>query len=166
MDDDEPTTAAGSVDAMAATQAWTEWVSPERQLAQARRFLDSATGLTDLPDYPWAADAPELRQLDAYFACVFPDMQTAMAAANSELADQCICLIGVLFISFAGARWEPYEWFGRECSFYDEINPALEYPFTEESDTAWGLMGFSVRYGFSSIAGLVREYSDRRDFDI
>lgn len=151
---------------MVATLAWTEWVSPERQRAQAQRFLDSATGSTELPDYPWAEDAPELRQLDAFCARVFPDMPMAMAAERAELADQCICLIGVLFIRFAGARWEPYEWFGRECSFYDEINPLLEYPFTEEGDTAWGLMGFLVRYGFSSIAGLLRDYSERRDFDI
>ncbi|MFE7720822.1 hypothetical protein ACFU44_17460 [Nocardia rhizosphaerihabitans] len=164
--DDELTTAAVGVDATVATRAWTEWVSPERQRAEARRFLDFAAGSTELPDYPWAEDAPELRQLDAYCARVFPDMPTAMAAPNAEVADQCICLIGVLFIRFAGARWEPYQWFGRECSFYDEINPLLDYPFTEEGDTAWGLMGLLVKYGFSSVAGLLREYSERRDFDI
>ncbi|MGF0320640.1 hypothetical protein [Nocardia fluminea] len=162
MDDSELLTT--SVEAVETAQAWTEWVSPERQRSQARKFLDFV-GL-DLPDCPWADDAPELRQLDVYCARMFPDMPTATAAANADIADQCICLIGVLFAEFTGARWVPYTWFGRERSFYDEINPLLDYPFTDEGDTAWGMMVDVVAHGFSSVAGLLREYTDRHDFDV
>lgn len=156
---------ASGGEAVETTPTWTQWVSPERQRAQAHRFLESA-GVAEPPVGPWAEDAPEIRQLEAYCARVFPDTPTATAAENTDIADQCICLIGVLFIRFAGARWVPYEWFGRDHSFYDDINPMLEYPFTEEGDTAWFLMNFLVTHGFSSIAGLVREYNERRDFDI
>jgi len=163
--DDEILTMAPGGEALETTPVWTAWVAPKRQRAQARKFLESA-GLAEVPGCPWAEDAPEVRQLDAYCARIFPDMPTAMAAENTEIADQCICLIGTLFIRFAGARWAPYEWFGRDHSFYDDINPMLEYPFTEEGDTAWFLMDFMIERGFSSIAGLVREFEERRDFDI
>lgn len=163
--DDEILTMAPGVEAVETPPGWTAWVSPERHHAQARRFLESV-GLADVPACAWAQDSPEVRLLEAYFARVFPDMVTAMWAENAEVADQCICLIGVLFSRFADARWVPYQWFGRDHSFYDDINPMLEYTFTEEGDTAWFLMSFLVTHGFSSIAGLVLEYEERRDFDV
>ncbi len=162
---DETVAMVPGVETAVTSRAWSEWVSTERHRARARTFLESA-GVADLPECAWVEDAPEVHQLKAYCARVFPDMPTAMSAENADVADQCICLIGVLFTRFADARWVPYEWFGRDRSFYDDINPMLKYPFTEEGDTAWFLMDFLVTHGFSTIAGLVREYEERRDFDV
>ncbi|MGY1867577.1 MULTISPECIES: hypothetical protein [Nocardia] len=145
---------------------WGKWVAPDRRAAQVRKFLDHA-GLRDIPSEPWPEGAPELSHLDAVVAALFPDMATAMAPENADMADAFICFLGELFIRFAGAHWEDYKWFGRENSFYDHVNPLLEYGFDADGDTAYGLMTLMIDdYDpaeggmFSSMAEMLREFAD------
>lgn len=140
---------------------WGKWVDPDRRKAQAQKFMDFA-GISDLPAEPWAEDSPELKQLNAVVAELFPDLATAMAPEIADMADAFICFIGECFIKFSGAQWRDAPWFGREYSFYDHVNPALQYGFTDaQSDTAWGLMKDAAGGGFSRIAALLREFSTR-----
>ncbi|MEU1998614.1 hypothetical protein ABZ511_29595 [Nocardia gamkensis] len=145
---------------------WGKWVDPNRRATQVRKFLDYA-GLRDIPPEPWPEGDPELSKLDAVVAELFPDMTTAMRAENAELADAFICFLGELFIRYAGAHWEDYEWFGRENSFYDHVNPLLEYGFDTDGDTAYGLMKLMIDDHdeadggmFSSMAQMLREFAE------
>ncbi|MBF6330876.1 hypothetical protein [Nocardia transvalensis] len=148
------------------TQGWLDWVSPPRRAAQAQKFLQRA-GLRDLPAEPWPEGAPELARLDTLVAELFPDMSTAMAPENADIADAFICFIGECFIKFAGAEWINYEWFGRDHSFYDHVNPALRFDTEDEDiETAWGLMDSMIEYHpedydgmFSKMAAIIREYA-------
>lgn len=145
---------------------WGKWVDPNRRAAQVRKFLDYA-GLRDIPSEPWPEGDPELSKLDTVVAELFPDMATAMRAENADMADAFICFMGELFIRYAGAHWEDYEWFGRENSFYDHVNPMLEYGFDTDGDTAYGLMKLmiddhDVTDGgmFSGMAEMLREFAE------
>lgn len=136
---------------------WGKWVDPDRQAAQVRTFLDRA-GVKSLPTQPWLKDAPELKKLDAVVTELFPDMDTAMAAENADIADAFICFLGAYAIRFAGARWYEAKWFGREYSFYDDINPALAFGDHDESEfTVWGLMDGIAGQDFSGTADMIRE---------
>jgi hypothetical protein len=144
---------------------WGKWVDPHRRAAQVRKFLDHA-GLRDIPSEPWREGDPELARLDAVLAELFPDMATAMAPENADMADAFICFLGELFVRFAGAHWEDYQWFGRD-SFYDHVNPMLEYGFDTDGDTAYGLMKLMIDdYDpadggmFSSMAEMLRAFAD------
>ncbi|QIS06742.1 hypothetical protein F5X71_34520 [Nocardia brasiliensis] len=145
---------------------WGKWVDPDRRAAQVRKFLRRAE-IGDLPSAPWPEDAPELRQLDVTVAELFPDMATAMKPENADIADAFICFLGECFIRFAGAHWEDYQWFGRDKSFYDHVNPMLEYGFDADGDTAYGLMRLMIDDHdpadggmFSAIAEMLREFAE------
>ncbi len=140
------------------TQAWLAWVAPEHRQQKAQRFAEYV-GLPGIPAEPWPDGAPEIAQLTEATARLFPDMDTAMSRDSFEAADQFICFLGECFIKFAGAQWFEYTYFGREYSFYEDINPALRYGINEESDTAWGLVSAVVEYGFPEIAGQLRDYA-------
>ncbi|KZM68488.1 hypothetical protein [Nocardia terpenica] len=145
----------------AKTQAWLDWIAPERQEAQVQRFLEYA-GLDAIPSEPWPEGAPELAKLSVVVTELFPTMETAMAPENSDTADMFLCFLGECFIKFTGAKWINAPWFGREYSFYDNINPSLEYGVSDtEGNTAYGLMIDIIEYGFSDTAEMLREYSDR-----
>ncbi|WP_433710487.1 hypothetical protein ACQP2U_29695 [Nocardia sp. CA-084685] len=140
---------------------WGKWVEPARRKEQVRKFLDRA-GLRAIPAKPWPEGAPELTQLDGVVAELFPDLATAMAPENADIADAFICFLGECFIEFTGAEWIDAPWFGREYSFYDHVNPALQYGFADaEADTAWGLMKDVAGGNFSRTAGMLREFADR-----
>ncbi|WP_069166646.1 hypothetical protein [Nocardia altamirensis] len=145
---------------------WGKWVDSDRRMAQVRKFLDYA-GLREIPAAPWHEGDPELAKLDAAVADLFPDMATAMEPERADMADAFICFLGECFITFAGAHWEDYEWFGRENSFYDHVNPLLEYGFDTDGDTAFGLMKLMIEdYDpadggmFSGMADMLREFAD------
>ncbi|WP_024804065.1 hypothetical protein [Nocardia sp. BMG51109] len=145
---------------------WGKWFDPDRRAAQVRKFLDYA-GLRAIPSEPWPEGAQELTKLDAVVSELFPDMATAMKPENADMADAFICFLGECFIKYAGAHWEDYEWFGREHSFYDHVNPMLEYGFDTDGDTAYGLMKLMIEdYDpteggmFSGMAEMMREFAD------
>lgn len=147
--------------------AWDKWVDADRRRRQAQKFMDYA-GIRDIPEVPWSEDDPELEKLDAVVSELFPDMVTAMTPEKSEMADAFICFLGECFIKFAGARWEEYEWFGRENSFYDQVNPILKYGFHTGGDTAYGLMELMIEdYDpvdggmFSGMAEMMREFAEK-----
>ncbi|MGW5374836.1 hypothetical protein ACWESM_05310 [Nocardia sp. NPDC003999] len=145
---------------------WGKWVDPDRRAAQVQKFMDYA-GIREIPSEPWPEDSAEVERLDSIVAELFPDLATAMAPENADMADAFICFLGELFIRFAGAHWESYKWFGRENSFYDHINPLLEYGFDTDGDTAYGLMKLMIEdYDpadegmFSGMAEMLREFSE------
>ncbi|NKY86811.1 hypothetical protein [Nocardia veterana] len=142
------------------TRAWLDWVAPEHRRQQAERFAEYV-GLPGIPESPWPEGAPEIDQLSEATARLFPDMETAMSRDRFEAADQFICFLGECFIKFAGAQWFEYTYFGREYSFYEQINPALRYGIDEDSDTAWGLVSTVVEYGFPEVAAQMRDYAAR-----
>ena len=145
---------------------WGKWFDPDRRAAQVRKFLDYA-GLKGIPSKPWPEGSPEVERLDPVVAELFPDMVTAMAPENADMADAFICFIGECFIKFAGAKWIEFEWYGREKSFYDHINPALLMDtYDEDVDTVWWLMDSMIDYHpevyygmFSYMAKAIREYA-------
>ncbi|MER7452103.1 hypothetical protein ABTW96_17650 [Nocardia beijingensis] len=145
---------------------WGKWVDPERRKAQAQKFMDHA-GISRIPSEPWPEDSPEVKRLDPIVAELFPDMATAMAPENADMADAFICFIGECFIEFAGAEWIDYEWPGSELTFHEGINPALRLETCDEDEiTAWYLMDSMVGYDpeeyagmFSDMAATIREYA-------
>ncbi|GAA5081612.1 hypothetical protein [Nocardia iowensis] len=162
MGDDEQL----SMDLGVEQTAWGKWVDPERRKRQAQKFMDRA-GIREIPAEPWPEGDPELGKIDAAVADLFPDMATAMTPGNADIADAFICFLGECFIRFAGAHWEDYEWFGRENSFYDDVNPMLEYGFDTEGDTAYGLMSLMIKdYDpadggmFSGMVEMMREFAE------
>ncbi|MBH0775789.1 hypothetical protein [Nocardia bovistercoris] len=126
--------------------AWGKWVDPERRAAQVGKFMEYA-GLPKLPARPWPEGSPEVERIDPLVAALFPDLATAMAPENTDLADMFICFMGECFIKYAGARWFDEEWFGREYSFYDDVNPALLFDnHDEDIRTAWRFMDNMIGY--------------------
>ncbi|QIS05944.1 hypothetical protein F5X71_29795 [Nocardia brasiliensis] len=155
-----------SMDLGVAQTAWGKWVDPDRHRRQVQKFMDYA-GLRDIPDVPWSEGDPELEKLDAVVSELFPDMTTAMAPEAADMTDAFICFMGECFHRYAGAHWEDYEWFGRENSFYDHVNPILKYGFHTGGDTAYGLMELMIEdYDpadggmFSGMAGMMREFAE------
>ncbi|WP_405181539.1 hypothetical protein OG225_10695 [Nocardia sp. NBC_01377] len=146
--------------------AWGKWVDPDRHAAQVQKFMEH-TGLQQLPLQPWPEDSPEVKRLDPVIAELFPDLATAMAPENADIADAFICFMGECFIRYAGAEWIEFEWFGREKSFYDHVNPALRFDTDDEDEeTVWGLMRSMIDYHpevydgmFSKMAAIFREYA-------
>lgn len=107
-----------------------------------QKFLERA-GLKSLPAEPWPKDASELKAVDAVVVELFPDMETAMSPENADITDEFICFLGAYAIEFCGARRYDEDWFGREYSFYDDVNPALEFGDHDESEfTAWASWAF------------------------
>ncbi|MFI9413619.1 hypothetical protein [Nocardia gamkensis] len=146
---------------------WGKWVDPDRRKAQAQKFMDYA-GISRFPSEPWPEGSAEVERLNPIVAALFPDMATAMASENADMADAFICFIGECFIKFAGAEWIEYEWPGREYTFYEYVNPALRFDTDDEDEmTAWYLMDSMVGYDaeehdgmFSDMAAAIREYAD------
>jgi hypothetical protein len=146
--------------------AWGKWVDPDRRKAQARKFMEHV-GISRIPSKPWPEDAAEVKRLDPIVAELFPDMATAMAPENADIADAFVCFIGECFIRFAGADWVDYEWFGREYSLYDHVNPALLCDTHDEDEiVAWRLVKDIINYNpgdhagmFSYLAAALREYA-------
>ncbi|MEU2033271.1 hypothetical protein [Nocardia amamiensis] len=149
---------------------WGKWVDPARRKAQARKFMDYA-GIREIPSEPWPEDSAEVKRLNPIVAELFPDMATAMAPENADMADAFICFIGECFIEFAGAEWIEYEWPGREYTFYEGINPALRFDTDDEDEiTAWYLVDSMIGYNpedhegmFSDMAAAIREYAGYHD---
>ncbi|MFI6368097.1 hypothetical protein ACIBG0_35780 [Nocardia sp. NPDC050630] len=149
---------------------WGKWVDADRRKAQAQKFMDYA-GIRQIPSVPWPEDSAEVERLNPIVEKLFPDLATAMAPENADMADAFICFIGECFIRFAGAEWIEYEWPGREYTFYDHVNPALRCDTHDQDElTAWYLMDDMINYDpedyggmFSSIAAGVREYATYHD---
>ncbi|WP_054811218.1 hypothetical protein [Nocardia arizonensis] len=145
---------------------WGKWVDPERRAAQVWKFMKHA-GLQEIPAEPWALDAPEVKRLNPIVAELFPDMATAMAPENADMADAFICFMGECFVKYAGAEWIDEEYFGREYSFYDHVNPALLFDnHDEDVETAYGLMQSIITRSsghdgmFSKLVAILREYRE------
>ncbi|MGK8485195.1 hypothetical protein [Nocardia asiatica] len=148
---------------------WGKWVDPDRRKAQARKFMDHAD-IRHIPSEPWPEGSAEVKRLDPVVAELFPDMATAMAPENADMADAFICFVGECCAEFAGADWIEYKWFGRESSFYDHVNPALQFDTLdrdEDVETAWGLMRSMIEFHpedydgmFSKMAAIFREYAE------
>ncbi|MGW4328300.1 hypothetical protein ACWEKR_20630 [Nocardia sp. NPDC004573] len=148
--------------------AWGKWVDPDRRKAQARKFMSHA-GISGLPSEPWPEGSPEVKRLDPIVAELFPTRAAAAASPDdADMVDAFVCFIGECFERFAGARFIDEEWFGREYSFYDDVNPALEMDTGDEEDveTVWGLIGRMTEYSlgehggmFSKMAADIREYA-------
>lgn len=139
--------------------AWGEWVDPARRLAAARRFMRLAE-IEDLPESPWAPDSSEARRLNPIVEQLFPDLETAMGPENAEMTDAFICFVGECFIAYAGGQWIDYEWPGRECSFYDAINPALRLDTEDEDElTAWFVMESMIGYHREEHEGMFSEFA-------
>ncbi|MFF0491861.1 hypothetical protein ACFYTQ_22760 [Nocardia sp. NPDC004068] len=147
------------------SRAWLDWVEPTRQAAQVQKFLERV-GLRDIPAQPWPEDSVEVRRLDPVAEELFPNWETATAPESADLTDAFVCFIGECFGRWAHAKWINYEWFGRENSFYERINPALEFDtFDEDVETAFGLVRSIIEYNredhdgmFSRAAAIFREY--------
>ncbi|MEV0295634.1 hypothetical protein [Nocardia sp. NPDC050710] len=146
--------------------AWGKWVDPDRRAAQVRKFLDYA-GLQGIPSKPWPEGSPDVKRLDPVIAKLFPDMDTAMASENEDMADAFICFVGECFVRFVGAEWFDYEWLGRENSFYDDVNPAVRCDtYDGDEMTMWSLMEDIITYDpdgyigmFSYLAAALRDYA-------
>lgn len=146
--------------------AWGKWVDPERRAAQVRKFMEYA-GLQKIPAQPWPEDSAEVGRLNLVVAGLFPDLTTAMAPENADMADAFICFMGDCFIVYADAKWIDEEWSGREYSFYDHVNPALLFDTDDEDvETAWGLMKSVITYHpgdhrgmFSKMTSIFSEYA-------
>ncbi|WP_454195817.1 hypothetical protein [Nocardia sp. Marseille-Q1738] len=148
--------------------AWGKWVDPERRKAQAQKFMDHA-GLQRIPPEPWPEGSEEVKRLDPIVAELFPTRAAAAAAPDdADMVDAFVCFIGACFEKFAGARFIDEEWFGREYSFYDDVNPALVMDTGDEEDveTVWGLIGRMIEYSpeehegmFSKMSAAIREYA-------
>ncbi|WP_194836417.1 hypothetical protein [Nocardia sp. XZ_19_369] len=156
-----------SMDLSVERTEWGKWVDPERRRAQTQKFMDYA-GIREIPAEPWPEDSPEVKRLDPIVAELFPDMATAMAPENADMADSFVCFIGACFEKFAGAKFIAEEWFGREHTFYDDVNPALEMDTGDEEDVVivWALIGRMMEYHpgdhdgmFSYMAAAIREYA-------
>ncbi|WP_433657532.1 hypothetical protein ACQPW1_38320 [Nocardia sp. CA-128927] len=163
MSDDEQLT----MDLGVERTEWGKWVDPERRKAQARKFMDYA-GISEIPSEPWPEDSAEVKRLDPIVAELFPDMATAMAPENADMVDAFICFIGACFEKFAGAKFIDEDWFGREHTFYDNVNPALEMGTGDEEDAeiVWALIGRMIDYHpgdhdgmFSYMVAAIREYA-------
>ncbi|MBF6193493.1 hypothetical protein [Nocardia implantans] len=148
--------------------AWGKWVDPDRRKAQARKFMDYA-GIREIPSEPWPENSAEVKRLDPIVAELFPTRAAAAASPDgADMVDAFVCFIGDCFERFAGARFIEEEWFGREYSFYDDVNPALKMDTGDEEDveTVWGLIGRMIEYSpeeyggmFSKMADAIREYA-------
>ncbi|MGW4369245.1 hypothetical protein ACWEKT_26720 [Nocardia takedensis] len=144
---------------------WGKWVDPDRRAAQVAKFMKYA-GLQQLPVEPWEVDSFEVKRLDPFVAYLFPSLATAMAPESADMADAFICFIGECFIKYAGAQWVEYDWFGRDKSFYDQVNPGLLFDNHDEDEfSIWGLMDNIIGYHpgdhdgmFSYFAAALREY--------
>ncbi|MGW4366188.1 hypothetical protein ACWEKT_11125 [Nocardia takedensis] len=144
---------------------WGKWVDPRRREAQVRKFMEYVD-LQQLPNEPWPVDSPEVKRLDPVVAELFPDLATAMAPENADIADAFICFMGECFIEYAGAEWIDDDWQGRQYSFYEHVNPALLIDSEDEDIvTVWGLMDNMIDYHpddhdgiFSYFAAALHEY--------
>ncbi|MFI6043834.1 hypothetical protein ACIA8C_19555 [Nocardia sp. NPDC051321] len=162
MSDDEQLT----MDLGVERTEWGKWVAPERRAAQVRKFMDYV-GIREIPSEPWPEGSVEVKRLDPVIAELFPNMTTAMASENSDMTDAFVCFAGECFIQFAGAHWFDCDWFGSECSFYADINPALECDTVDEDEIViWRLLDDMIDYHpedhdgmFSYFAAAVREYA-------
>lgn len=164
--------------------AWGKWVDPNRRAAQVQKFMDYA-GLKRIPSKPWPKGSAEVKRLDPIVADLFPynwsksrndfpifserarKTTAAMKPENADMTDAFVCFIGECFIKFAGAKWIEFEWFGRDASLYDNVNPALLLDtFDEDEITAWYLVLSMMDYHpedhdgmFSEMAAAFREYA-------
>ncbi|WP_040829461.1 hypothetical protein [Nocardia jiangxiensis] len=144
--------------------AWARWVDPDRRGGQLRKFLDRI-GLPDLPEQAWEFESAEASRIGEVIAEVFPDIETATAPENADLADQLVCFVGECFVRYAGAQWydqarysQTREWTDdlEYVSLYEGIEPAVA--FTAESGdsssyTAGYLVSYTVMYGFGGFTG-------------
>ncbi|WP_280395543.1 hypothetical protein [Nocardia brasiliensis] len=146
--------------------AWGRWEDPERHAAQVQKFINDAK-LERIPSEPWPENSTEIKRLDPVIAEWFPDMAAVMSPEKSDKVDSFVCFLGEMLIRFAGAEWIEYEWFGRDKSLYDDVNPALRFDnFDEDERTAWSLVKAIVEYypddhdGMATkMASIIREYA-------
>ncbi|MCP2319575.1 hypothetical protein APR12_004944 [Nocardia amikacinitolerans] len=147
--------------------AWGKWIDADRRQAQMQKFMDHA-GIRRIPSEPWAKDSAEVARLNPIVAELFPNMESAMAPENAEMTDAFVCFAGECFVKFAGGRWIDCEWFGRENSFYADVNPAVECDTVDEDEIVlWGLIKDMIDYHpgdhdgmFSYFAAALREYAE------
>jgi len=108
------------------TQAWLDWVAPERIRAQIRKFLDETLSLPELPDGPldwWAA--PLRSWIEEAVRAIFPDLETLTAPENREIADQFVCFLGDMFIRHTGMEWTNIPEWG--TLLYSDIGPSVRF---------------------------------------
>ncbi|MEV2222659.1 hypothetical protein AB0E01_22605 [Nocardia vinacea] len=144
---------------------WSKWVDPGRRAAQVRKFLERI-GLSDLPAKPWEFESPEAARIGGIIAELFPDIETATAPENADIADQYICFVGECFIRYARAQWydqtrygETREWTKDvdDVPLYDGIEPGVIFArlnYGSNSYTAGHLMAYTVKYGFGGFSGM------------
>ncbi|WP_280313541.1 hypothetical protein [Nocardia abscessus] len=145
---------------------WGKWVDPDRRKAQAQKFMNYA-GISSVPSTPWPEGSAEVKRLDRIVAGLFPDMASAMAPENADMADAFICFLGECYINFVGARWIEWELSDDERSFYDDVNPALECDtYDQDEISAWALMNDMINYSrdaydgmFTYASAALREYA-------
>ncbi|MEV0339657.1 hypothetical protein AB0H49_11565 [Nocardia sp. NPDC050713] len=150
--------------------AWGKWVDPDRRKVQMQKFMDHA-GIRRIPSEPWPEDSPEVKRLDPIVAELFPDMETAMAPENADMTDAFVCFAGECFVKFTGGRWIDCDWFGRQNSFYEDVNPAVECDtYDEDEIVLWKLVKDMINYHpgeysgmFSYFAAALRVYASEHE---
>ncbi|WP_280494645.1 hypothetical protein [Nocardia asiatica] len=113
------------------TQAFLDWVAPERMESQIRKFLsDTVPGIADYSD-TWWTQPLTARILEAAKE-VFGDREGFRSPENRDAADQFIRFYGECFVRRAGMEWTNRpEWSG--APFYTDFSPAVHDGNGEET---------------------------------
>ncbi|MGK8504164.1 hypothetical protein [Nocardia asiatica] len=107
----------------AATEAYLDWVAPERMESQIQNFLsDTVPGIADFSDNWWTSPLT-MRVLEAAKQ-LFGDRTGFLAPENREAADQFIRFYGECFVRRAGMAWTNRpEW--NSAPLYTDFSPAV-----------------------------------------
>ncbi len=130
------------------TQAWIDWVMPERIESQVRAFTIETLGLANIGDGPYAWwNAPLRRTLEESARDVFPDLDALTAPENHDKADQFVCFLGDIFVRRAGMVWvnDPE----RGSLLYSGIGPCVVFDGDPASIVSMARMAESVAMGES-----------------
>ncbi|RJO70663.1 hypothetical protein D5S18_25980 [Nocardia panacis] len=145
--------------------AWGKWVDPDRQAAQARKFMDYA-GIDRIPSKVWEKDSAEVKRLNRIVEGLFPDIDTAVA--NLAMTDAFVCFAGECFVEFTGGRWVDAEWADLELSPWN-FSPAVACDtFDEDEIVVWQVVKDMIESParsdydgmFSHFVRVLREYAE------
>ncbi|WP_406273690.1 hypothetical protein OH799_35315 [Nocardia sp. NBC_00881] len=105
------------------TQAFLDWVAPERMESRIRKFLSSTVpGIAGYSDAWWTSPLT-MRILEAVKE-LFGDRKGFLSPENRDAADQFVRFYGECFVRRAGMEWtNRLEWSG--SPLYTDFSPAV-----------------------------------------
>ncbi|MEV6340276.1 hypothetical protein AB0M12_36810 [Nocardia vinacea] len=130
------------------TQAWLDWVAPERIESQVNTFVAETLGLTEIGDGPhswW--NAPLRGRVEKAVRDVFPDLDALTSPENQNIADQFVCFLGDIFIRRTGMVWvnDPE----RGSLLYSDFGPCVVFDGDPVSVVSMARMAESAAMGES-----------------